>query len=87
VLTKGQATRTAAIVLGQPHWLDSAVRAVGGRAGDLTLVAGAIPQTTLVDVTVDAGSASAAETALRTVLDAATPDAARVSGPFVLDLV
>ena len=88
VLTEGQATRTAAIVLGQPHWLDGAARAVvGGRPGDLVLAAGAIPQTTLVDVTVDAGSAPAAETALRTVLDAATPDAARVSGPFVLELV
>ena len=87
VLTEGQATRTAAIVLGQPHWLDGAARAAGSRPGDLVLAAGAIPQTTLIDVTVDAGSAPAAETALRAVLDAASPDAARVSGPFVLELV
>jgi hypothetical protein len=87
VLTKGQATRTAAVVLGQSHWLDGAARAAGGRPGDFTLVAGAIPETTLVEVTVDAGSASAAETALRSVLDTATPDAARASGPFALELV
>jgi len=87
VLTRGQATRTGAIVLSQRHWLDAAARDVRAAPDDLTLAAGAVPETTLIDVTLDAGSAATAETALSAVLDKASPEAAGASGPFTLGVV
>lgn len=83
VLNRGQATRTAATVIGQSRWLD----VIGANGQELTLSAGALPDTTLIDVEVQADSAAAARKALKGVLDASLPTAAKSSGPFALNVV
>ena len=87
VLNRGQATRSAAIVLEDERWLGDASSAAGVPKSDLTLTAGAIPDTTLITVTVEANSARAAEAALQSVLDDALGQAAQVSGPFKLEVI
>jgi PST family polysaccharide transporter len=87
VLSRGQATRTGAIVLNQPQWLDQAAQQVGLAPEKLTMTAGAVPDTTLIDVTLDAPTPQVAERALTTVLARASDQAARVSGPFALDVI
>ncbi|SDH06260.1 lipopolysaccharide biosynthesis protein [Pseudonocardia oroxyli] len=87
VLSRGQATRTGAIVLNQPQWLDRAADRVGVAPRSLTLAAGAVPDTTLIDVTLDAATPDVAERALTAVLLEASGPAAEVSGPFALDVI
>ncbi|WP_156744577.1 hypothetical protein [Mycobacterium sp. E740] len=87
VLNHGQATRSAAIVLGQPTWLQAAAAAAGVPASELALSAGAVRDTTLIEVTIDANSAAAAEAALSAVLYDADGAATAVSGPFRLEVV
>lgn len=87
VLNRGQATRTAAEVIGEPRWLGQAAPTRDAAAKDLELSAGAVPDTTLILVEVRASSATAATQALRRVLKAALPKAAPVSGPFALKVV
>jgi hypothetical protein len=87
VLSRGQATRTGAIVLGQDRWLSTAAADAGVPASELTLAAGSVPETTLIEITMDANSAEAAERALAAVLDSASAEAAAVSGPFALETV
>lgn len=87
VLSRGQATRSAAIVLADPKWLGAAGAAAGVRDSDLHLEAGAIADTTLITVRMAAGSAAAAETALNTVLADALAPAAGAAGPFRLEVV
>src|SRR5215203_6134965 len=84
VLNRGQATGSAAIVLKDSSWLDAAAQAAGVPKSQLTLSAGAVPDTTLITVTMTAQSARAAEVALESVLADATRRAAAVSGPFSL---
>jgi PST family polysaccharide transporter len=87
VLNQGQATRSAAIVLGDNRWLDAAASAAGVSKSDLTLSAGAIPSTTLITVRMQADSARGAELALDSVLTDASGFAASVSGPFRLETI
>lgn len=87
VLNAGQATRTAAMVIGDDRWLVTAASAAGVPRSTLTLTAGAVPQTTLITVTVKAGSAAAAQAALDSVLGDAVGFAAKTSGPFELQTV
>ncbi|OBA85699.1 hypothetical protein A5662_03885 [Mycobacteriaceae bacterium 1482268.1] len=87
VLNGGQPTRSAAIVIANKRWLDSAATAAGVPKSALTVTAGAIPETTLITVSVQADSAQAAERALHSVLDNALEMASAVSGPFVLRLI
>lgn len=87
VLNHGQATRSAAIVLGQGSWLDAAATAAGVSPSELTLSAGAVRDTTLIEVTVEAKSPEAAEAALSAVLYDANGPATTVSGPFRLEVV
>lgn len=87
VLNDGQATRTAAMVIGDKRWLLAAASAAGVPTSSLTLTAGAVPQTTLITVKVDAASATSAESALDAVLADAVGFAATVSGPFELRTV
>lgn len=87
VLNRGQATRSAAIVLEDDRWLRDASSAAGVPPSELTLTAGAIPDTTLITITVEANSAKAAEAALQSVLTNALSEAAQVSGPFKLEVV
>lgn len=87
VLNSGQATRTAATVIGDSRWLVAAASAAGVPSSTLTLAAGAIPQTTLITVTVNGSSGAAARAALDSVLTDSAGFAARVSGPFELQTV
>ncbi|MEQ6901080.1 Wzz/FepE/Etk N-terminal domain-containing protein [Nocardioides sp. YIM 152588] len=87
VLSGGQATRTAAAVLGQQTWLDEAASRAGTEAADLGLEAGAVPDTTLITMRLTAGGEEAAATALASVIDQASDQAASVSGPFALVVV
>lgn len=87
VLSRGQATRSAAIVLADPKWLAAAAAAAGVPESELSLAAGAIVDTTLVSVTVQANSAPSAQRALDSVVAQAIVPAASASGPFRLEAV
>lgn len=87
VLTRGQITRTAAIVYDDPRWLSDAAAKAGVSRDDLTLTAAALPDTTVLSVTVTAGSPDAAETALNTVLATATPEASSLTAPFFVKVM
>jgi hypothetical protein len=87
VLTHGQVTRTAAIVYGDGRWLSGAADAAKVSRDDLTLSAAALPETTVLKVTVTAGSASAAETALNNVLVTATPEASTLAAPYFVKVL
>ncbi len=84
VLNSGQATRTAAVVLGDGRRLGAAASAAGVPRSTLSLSAGAVPQTTLITVTVKATSAAAAKAVLESVLNDAIGLASKVAGPFEL---
>ena len=83
VLTRGQISRTAAIVYEDRKWLTSAAKAADVRRSELTLTAGALPETSILTVTVTANSEAAAEAALSNVLTTAAPQVAAVTAPFV----
>jgi hypothetical protein len=85
VLNRGQATRSAAIALEDSRWLEGVASAAGASAAALSFTAGAIPDTTLITVTMTANSPEAAETSLDTLLTEAIPVAATVSGPFRIE--
>lgn len=87
VLNAGQATRTAAAVIGDDRWLVAAASTAGVPRTTLSLSAGAVPQTTLITVRVTASSAESARVALDSVLVDAVGLATRVSGPFDLQTV
>ncbi|GAT11188.1 hypothetical protein H7I77_23865 [Mycolicibacterium novocastrense] len=87
VLNHGQATRSAAIVFGQSTWLQSAAAAANVPPSELTMSAGAVRDTTLIEVSVEAGSPEAAEAALSSVLSDASGPATTVAGPFRLEVV
>jgi len=87
VLNRGQATRSAAVALGDARWLEIAATAAGVDPSDLTLSAGAITDTTLISVTMEASSAWVAETALDAVLKNGVGYAATISGPFRLETI
>jgi hypothetical protein len=82
VLTRGQVSRTAAIVYDDSRWLTSAAKAAGVQPSQLTLTAAALPETTIVAVTVTANTPGAAEAALSDVLTTAAPQVASVTAPF-----
>nr|ABP43978.1 conserved hypothetical protein [Mycolicibacterium gilvum PYR-GCK] len=87
VLTRGQVTRTAAIVYGDPRWLGAAADAARVPRSDLSLTAVALPETTILTVTVTAGSAEAAEAALNNVLTTATPEVTSLAAPFFVKVL
>lgn len=87
ILNQGQATRSAAIVLGDKRWLDAAATQTGVARGALSLSASAVPETTLITVAVEADSPEAAERVLDWVLKNATSQAASIVGPFTLRLI
>ncbi len=82
VLTRGQVSRTAAIIYNDYRWIPSAAKAAGVPESELTLYAAALPDTTMVNVTVTAGSSAAAEAALNSVLTNATEQVASVTAPY-----
>lgn len=87
VLTRGQITRTAAIIYDDPRWLSQAAEDAGVSQEDLTLTAAALPDTTMLSVTVSASSADAAEAALNTVLVTATPEVSSLAAPFFVKVL
>lgn len=87
VLTSGQVTRTAAIVYGDPRWLTAAADAARVRRSDVSLTAAALPETTILTVTVSAGSAEAADAALNNVLTTATPEVTSLVAPFFVKVL
>jgi hypothetical protein len=82
VLTRGQVTRTAAIVYDDARWLTPAAEAAKVPRGELNLDAVALPETTMLTVTVTAGSPEAAEAALTSVLTTATPEVSSLASPY-----
>jgi len=73
-------------VLADNRWLGHAASVAGVPQSELTVKAGAIPETTLINVTATAKSATAAERALGTVLADGIGLASTVSGPFRLEV-
>lgn len=87
VLTQGQVPRTAATVLSDPRWHAGAAAAAGVDPSELTLSAGAVPDTTVVSITADAPSEHAAQSAVADLLEKATPEVKAVSAPFQLRVI
>lgn len=87
VLTRGQITRTAAIVYADQRWLPSAAKAANVPQSDLTLTAAALPETTVLTVTVTGPSSAATESALNDVLATATREASSISAPFLVKVL
>lgn len=87
VLTRGQVTRTAAVVYGDKRWLTPAANAAKVPQGQLALTAAALPETTILTVKVTAGSEAAAETALTEVLNAATPQVSALAAPYTVKVL
>lgn len=87
VLTRGQVTRTAAIVYDDERWLSPAADAAKVPRDDLTLTASALPETTILTVTVTARSAAAADAALNKVLETATPEVSSLAAPYFVKVL
>ncbi len=87
VLTRGQVTRTAAIVYNDPRWLPSAAKAANVPQSKLTLAAAALPETTMLAVTVTAASPAAAEAGLQDVLTTATSDVTSLAAPYLVKVL
>ncbi|CAM3983301.1 hypothetical protein [Smaragdicoccus niigatensis] len=82
VLSRGQATRTSALVLGSTRFLPSDALKSG-----VVYEVGAVPETTLIEAKVTAGSPAEAEAVLKNALDAGLTTAQGISGPFALRVV
>lgn len=88
VLNGGQINRTAAIVYSdKARWLPAAASKAGVAESDLSLSAGAVPESSLISVTMQGPTAAATETALQTVLDEANPQVVQVSTPFAIKTI
>ena len=87
VLTRGQVSRTAAVLYNDPRWLPSAANAAKAALGDLYMEAAALPDTTMVTITMSASSPEAAELALNDVLTTATPEVTSLSVPFTVKVL
>ena len=87
MLTRGQVTRTAALVYDDPRWLPSAAKAANVSQRELTLTAAAVPETTMLVVTVTADSPGATEAALNDVLNAATANVTSLVQPYVVKVL
>lgn len=87
VLNRGQATRTAALTLEDRRWPEAMSQATGIDASEFKLSAAAIPDTTLIEVRVETGSAWAVERGLNVVVTEGIDYAETVSGPFQLETV
>lgn len=86
-LSRGQAGRIGAEVMGQRRWLAPAALASNVPADSLSLTAGAVTDTTLIDVSVEAPTAPAAEVAADAVVREARPVVEQISGPFAIEVV
>lgn len=87
VLSRGQANRTAAEVLAQPRWTGAASAEAGTAPVDVAVSAGAIPDTTLVDLVVQGPDPQATVRVAEAVVRLGTPVAQEVTGPFEIHTV
>jgi hypothetical protein len=87
VLTRGQMTRTAAILYQDWKWLPAAADDAKVPYGSITLTAAALPETTLLTVTVTAGSKDAAKAALTSIMNNATPEVASMVQPYSVKIL
>jgi hypothetical protein len=87
VLTRGQVSRTAAVVYEDPRWLPSAANAAKVRQSQVSLTAAALPETTVTEVTVTAPSGVAAEAALNDVLTTATAEVSSIVAPYSVKIL
>ena len=87
VLTRGQVSRTAAVLYNDPRWLPAAANAAKVPQADLSISAAALPDTTIVVVTVVAHSAAAAEAGLNDVLNRAPPNVTSLAAPFAVKVM
>jgi hypothetical protein len=86
-LSRGQAARIAAEVLQQRRWIAPVALYAGVPPASISITAGAIVDTSLVTVGVEAGSSQAAEQAADDLVREARPVVEEVSGPFVLEIL
>lgn len=86
-LSSGQAARIAAEVLSQRRWVAPAAQAAGVPAESVSVSAGAVSDTSLIDLGVEASSPQAAEQAVDALVREARPVVEQVSGPYVLEVV
>lgn len=86
-LSRGQAARIAAEVLHQRRWVAPAAQSAGVPPASLSITAGAVADTSLITVGVEAGSPQAAERAADALVREARPVVEQVSGPFVLEVL
>lgn len=87
VLTRGQMTRTAAILYQDGRWLPSAAKVAKEPQSSLTLTAAALPETTMLNITMTANSAASAEAALNDVLTNATPEVSALVQPYFVKVI
>lgn len=87
VLTRGQMTRTAAILYQDGRWLPSAAKVAKEPQSSLTLTAAALPETTMLNISMTASSAAAAEAALNDVLTNATPEVSALVQPYFVKVI
>ena len=87
VLTRGQISRTAAVLYNDQRWMPSAANAAKVPQSELSLTAAALPDTTILTVTIEAGSAAAAEAALNDVLTKATPEVTQMTAPYAVKVL
>ncbi|WP_407334905.1 hypothetical protein [Dietzia kunjamensis] len=84
VLSEEQVVRTAATIYGSEQWAVEAARALDVPTSEVVLSASALVDTTLVEVTVETGSAASSDAALATVLGSASTSASTILAPFVI---
>lgn len=84
VLSEEQVVRTAATIYGSEQWAVEAARALDVPTTEVVLSASALVDTTLVEVTVETGSAASSDAALATVLGSASTSASTILAPFVI---
>jgi hypothetical protein len=78
----GSYGKAAASVYTAPRWAAAAGTATGFSPSSITVTAALLDNTSLIAMTAEAPTAPAAEKALQTVIDAATPVALQVAGPY-----
>lgn len=81
VLSRGQATRTTALILGSERFLPP-----GAAASGATYEVGAVPETTLLEAKVQASDPRKAEQILAAALENGVASSQGVSGPFALKI-
>jgi hypothetical protein len=78
----GSYGKAAASVYTAPRWRNAAATAVGLPSSSVIITAGLLDNTSLIAMTAEAPTAQAAQKALQTVIDQATPLATQVAGPY-----